>query len=133
MANRTYYPSSSSGLNRVFMEFELLGAGAAALTIPSTGGGLPHVALVTRSGVGVYVVTLKDAWNKCISKGVDLDDTLNDGGYATIGGLTNEGTATALSFTIYTRAAAGTAAEAALNRRIAVKLTLRNGVATQGG
>lgn len=133
MANRTYYPSASSGLNRVYMEFELLGAGAAAPTIPSNGGGLAHVQSVVRSGVGVYVVTLKDAWNRVISKGGDLDDTLNDGGYVTMGNLTNEATALPLVLTFYVRAATGILTDAAAARRIAIKLTLRNGVATQGG
>lgn len=133
MANRTYYPSSCSGLNRVFMEFELLGAGAAAPTIPANGGGLPHVQSIVRSGVGVYVVTMKDAWNRVISKGGDLDDTLNDGGYCTMGNITNEATALPLVVTLYVRAATGILTDAAAARRIAVKLTLRNGVATQGG
>ena len=133
MGNRTFYPSFASGLQRVFMEFELLGAGASALTIPTAGGGLPWVASISRSGVGVYVVTMKDAWNKVISKGCDLDDTLNDGGYCTMGNITNEGTATPLLFTVYVRTAGGVAADAAAARRIAVKLTLRNGVASQGG
>lgn len=133
MANRNFYPSSSSGLNRVYMEFELLGAGAAALTIPAAGGGAPYVQSISRSGAGVYVITMKDAWNKVISKGAELDDTLNDGGYATMGAITNEGSALPLVFTVYTRAATGTAAECVLNRRLSIKLTLRNGVATQGG
>lgn len=133
MANRTYYPSASSGLNRVYMEFELLGAGAAAPTIPVNGGGLAHVQSVVRSGVGVYVVTLKDAWNRVISKGGDLDDTLNDGGYVTMGNLTNEATALPLVLTFYVRAATGILTDAAAARRIAIKLTLRNGVPTQGG
>ena len=32
MANRTFYPSNSGGQNRVYLDFELKGAGAAALT-----------------------------------------------------------------------------------------------------
>ena len=133
MANRTFYPAFSSGFNRVYMEFEVLGAGAAALTVPSGGGGAAYVQSITRSGVGVYVVTLKDAWNKVVSKGADLDDTINDGGYATMGNIANEATATPLVFTVYTRAAAGVATDVAASRRLAIKLTLRNGVPTQGG
>ena len=133
MANRTFYPSYCTGLNRVFMEFELLGAGAAAPTIPSNGGGLAQVQSVTRTGVGVYVLTMKDAWNRVISKGGDLDDSLNDGGYCTMGNITNEATALPLVVTLYVRAATGILTDAAAARRIAVKLTMRNGVPTQGG
>lgn len=124
MANRTFYPSQSAGAGRVYVEFELKGAGAAALTLSTDAGEI--VGGVTRSGIGVYVVTLKDAWQSLVFKSADLDDTLNDGGYATIGAIANEGTSTPLSFTIYTRAAAGTAAEAAAGRRIGVSLALRN-------
>jgi hypothetical protein len=76
---------------------------------------------------------MKDSWNKVIFKSADLDDTLNDGGYATVGNVTNEGTSTALTFTIYVRAAAGTVADPAAARRIGVSLSLRNGLQLNGG
>ncbi len=83
MANRYLCPTSwSSGTDRVYMDFELLGAGAAALTIPSGGGGSAWVQSITRTSAGLFVVTLKDAWNKVLFKSADLDDTLNDGAYA---------------------------------------------------
>jgi hypothetical protein len=125
MSNRTYYPSQSSGAGRVYMEFELRGAGAAPLTMSTDAANA--VASISRSGVGVYVVTLKDAFNKCLYKGAEMDDSLNDGAYATVSDLTNEGTATPLTFTIRTRNAGGTATEAASGRRIGVALVLRNG------
>lgn len=133
MANRAFYPSSSSGLGQVFLNFELLGAGASALTLPAGGAAAQVVASVTRSGPGIFVVTLKDAWNKCLYKSADMDDTLNDGAYATVGTVLNEATATALSFQIFTRVAAGTIGDPAAARRIAVSLCLRNGLANQGG
>ena len=132
MANRNFYPSQSTGLNKVYMEFELLGAGAAALTIPTAGGGSQWVQSVTRTSAGLFVVTLKDAWNKVLFKSVDLDDTLNDGAYATVGTVLNEGTATPLSFQIFTRIAAGTIGDPAAARRIGVSLVFRNGLANQG-
>lgn len=132
MANRIYYPSTGSGLNYVWLTFELLGAGASALTIPAAGGGANVVASVSRSSAGLFVVTLKDAWNKCLYKSADIDDTLNDGAYATCGTVLNEGTATPLSFQIFTRVAAGTVGDPAAARRIGVSLCMRNGVANQG-
>ncbi len=132
MANRNFSPSSSNGLNKVYLEFELLGAAAAALTIATGGGGQSWVASISRSGVGIFVVTMVDAWNKCLYKDASLDDTLNDGGYATCSDVLNEGTATPLKFTIRTRNAAGAAADPAASRRIGVKLALRNGAANLG-
>lgn len=123
--NRTLYPSQSAGPGRVYMEFELLGAGAAALTLSTDAANV--VSGVTRSGVGIYVVTLKDSFNRCVFKAVDMDDTANDGAYATVSNVANEGTATPMTFTIRTRTAGGTAAEAAASRRIGVALVLRNG------
>jgi hypothetical protein len=133
MNSKTLYPSQSSGINQVFVTFELLGAATSALTIPSDGAGAPWVASVSRSGVGIFVVTLKDAWNKVLFKSAELDDTLNDGAYATCSNVANENTGTALTFTIRTRSAAGAAADPAAARRIGVTLVLRNGVQLGGG
>jgi hypothetical protein len=133
MANRTTYPSASSGLNQVFLNFELLGAGAAPLTIPAGGAGASWVTSVTRTSAGLFVVTLKDSWNKCIFKSADMDDTLNDGSYASTGTVLNEGTATPLSFQIFTRIATGVITDPAAARRIGVSLCLRNGVPLGGG
>lgn len=133
MQNKTLYPAQSNGVNKVYLEFELLGAGAAALTIPADGSGVNWVQSVSRSGAGVFVVTMKDAWNKVIYKSAEQDDTLNDGAYATIGNVTNEGTGTPLTFTIRTRIAAGTAGDPAAARRVGVSLVLRNGQQLAGG
>jgi hypothetical protein len=125
MANRNFYPSQSGGSARVYLDFELLGAGASALTLSFDAA--QWVASVSRSGVGVYVVTMKDAWTRCLFKAADMDDTANDGAYATVSDLTNENTATPLKFTIRTRNAGGTATECAAARRVGVALILRNG------
>lgn len=124
MGNRTLYPSQSYGSGRVYMEFELKGAGASALTLSTDAA--QSVASVTRSGTGIYVVTLKDPFFKVVYKSAEMDDTLNDGAYATCSDIANEGTSTALQFTIRTRNAGGTATEAASGRRIGVTLVLRN-------
>lgn len=128
MSNRTLYPSQAFGANRKDMAFELLGGGAAANLTLSTDA-KQCVASVSRSGTGVFVVTLKDAFVKCTFKSADLDDTANDGGYATCSDVTNEGTGSPLTFTIRVRAAAGTAADPALNRRIGVSLVFHDTVA----
>lgn len=125
MGNRTFYPSLSGGAGRVYMDFELIGAGAAAPTLSKDAAQV--VASVSRSGVGVYVVTMKDAWNYVVRKSAEPDDTLNDGAYATCSDVTNAGTSTPLQFTIRTRNAGGTATELASGRKLAVSIILRNG------
>lgn len=132
MANRTFYPSWSTGIDKVYMDFELLGAGASALTIPAGGAGAAWVNTITRTSAGLFVVTLKDAWNKVLYKSADMDDTLNDGAYATCGTVLNEGTATPLSVQIFCRVAAGTIGDPALSRRIGVSLVLRNTLSGNG-
>jgi hypothetical protein len=122
--SKLFYPSMSGGAGRVYLEFELKGAGASALTLSTDAG--PYVASVSRSGTGIFVVTLKDAYQGVVFKSADVDDTANDGAYATVSDVTNEGTTTALQFTIRVRAAAGTLADPASGRRIGVSLALRN-------
>lgn len=126
MANRTFYPSAASGApNRVYIDFELLGAGASALTLSTDAA--PWVASVSRSGVGIFVVTMKDAWSKVVFKAAEADDTANDGAYCTVSNVTNEGTSTPLQFTLRFRSAAGAAADPAASRKVAVSLCMRNG------
>lgn len=125
MANRTFYPSFSGGQNRVYLDFELLGAGAAPLTKSTDASN--WVASISRSGVGIYVVTMKDSWKKVVFKAAEPDDTANDGSYATVSDVANEGTSTPLQFTIRTRSAAGAAADLAASRKLGVCLILRNG------
>jgi hypothetical protein len=124
MSNRTKYPAQSYGSGRIYLEFELLGAGAAALTASTDTGGV--VASISRSGVGINVVTLKDAFVKVVEKGAEVDDTANDGAYATVSDVTNEGTNTPLQFTIRTRSAAGALADMAAGRKVGVHMSFRD-------
>lgn len=126
MANRTLYPSQSYGSGRVYLEFQFQANGASQPALSAVDGS-DAVASLNRTGVGVIVVTLKDSFNKVIYAGADIDDTLNDGAYATVSNVTNEGTSSALTFTVRTRNAAGTAADMAAARKIGVVLILRNG------
>lgn len=123
--NRTLYPAMCYGAGRVYAEFELLGAGTSALTLSTDAAQI--VSGVARSGVGIHVVTLKDAFKKVVFKSADIDDTANDGAYVTVSDVTNEGSASPITFTLRIRAAAGTLADAAASRRIGVALCLRNG------
>jgi len=125
MANRTFYPSQSTGIDVVYMQFELKGAGASALTLSLDAS--PVVASVVRNGTGLHTVTLKDSFSKVLFKCAEPDDTANDGSYCTVLNVQNESTSSALTFQIQFRNAGGTAAEAASGRRIGVVLALRNG------
>ncbi len=125
MANRTFYPSQSYGSSRVYAEF-LFDTNNTSTPLTSTLDGGDVVASFNRTGVGVIVVTLKDAFNKVIALDASLDDTANDGAYATVGNVTNEGTSTPIVFTIRTRAATGTLTDYAA-RRVRVAIAFRNG------
>lgn len=127
MANRTLYPNQAFGSSRIYMDFGFLTNNTASPNLSSLKGvGLDAVASLSRTGVGVIVVTLKDSFSQCVKFDATLDDTANDGAYATIGNMTNEGTSSGLQFTIRTRSAAGTLTDYAA-RYCAVTLALRNG------
>lgn len=73
-------------------------------------------------------MTLKDAFNKVISHSAELKEVVagGSGDYATIGNFTGEGTATPLSFAVYTFNAAGTAQNDS-TKTMSINLALRNG------
>lgn len=125
MANRTWYPSQSYGSGRVYAEF-CFDTNNTNNPLITTVDGANIVASFNRTGAGVIVVTLKDPFNKVIALDASLDDTANDGAYATVGNVTNEGTANPIVFTIRTRAAAGTLTDYAA-RRVRVAVAFRNG------
>jgi hypothetical protein len=133
MANRNAYPSQNGGLGRFYLDFQFLLNGAAS---PTGTNGLGTVdgcspaffASIVRTGTGVLVVTMADGWNKLVSCTGDVDDTPNDGAYATIGNVTNEGTSTPLQFTVRTRAAGGALTDYSA-RICKVMLALRNTLA----
>lgn len=127
MANRTFYPCHSYGSGRVYLEFGFnTNNTSSPLTSTLVGSGVDVISSLSRSGVGVIVVTLKDPFVKCIRASADLDDTANDGAYASVGSITNEGTSTGLSFTVRTRAAAGTLTDYTA-RKLSIGLVLKNG------
>lgn len=125
MSNRTFYPSNSYGSSRVYAEFSFIANGAAAPDMTKVDGA-DIVASITRSATGTFLVKLKDTFNKVVGITSDLDDTPNDGAYATAGGVTNEATQTPIAFTVYTRAAAGTATDYT-GRIVRVQMAFRNG------
>lgn len=115
------------GANRWYLEQTVVGAGASALVIKTTTDATnppcaAEVASITRSSTGVFVVTLMDAYYAVAFCSGDLDDTANDGAYATIGNWTNLQTSNPAVFTLYTRTAGGTLMDPANGRscRIAV-------------
>lgn len=124
MANRTFYPSQGYGQSRVYCEFFFLTNNTSAPLL-STVDGADIVASFSRSGAGVIVITLKDTFNKVIYASADIDDT-GSGDYATVGNITNEGTASPITLTVRTRVAAGTLTDFT-GRKVSVNLALRNG------
>ncbi|HEX7140045.1 MAG TPA: hypothetical protein VF219_19495 [Vicinamibacterales bacterium] len=107
-----YSTSLSYGAERYYLEVTLQGAGGAALTVQATNDannppGSAEIASITRSSQGIFVCTLLDAYYAVIYASADLDDTANDGSYATIGNWTNLQTSTPATFTIRTWNASG--------------------------
>jgi len=130
MANRTFYPSSGYGSGRVYLEFSFLANGASNPTGTNGVGtvdGADAVASISLSATGTYTVTLKDNFNKIIYATAEIDDSVPDGAYATVGLVSGENTANPLVFKVYTRAAGGSATNMAANRRVQVSMALRNG------
>lgn len=127
MANRTFYPSFSYGSGRVFLDFSFDANGASNPALTTLRGvGVDTVLSLTRTGVGIIVVALRDAFPQVVRADSFLDDTTNDGAFATLGNITSEGTATGLSFTVRTRAVAGALTDFSA-RRVGCSLVLRNG------
>lgn len=129
MAARSWFEdaqSSSQGL--VYMDFSFVANGGSDPdTTKFRGGG---VATITHAATGRYVVTLSDGYRYAIASYADMEDLgtgSDDGAYATIGPISNEGSGhtTALSFNLYTRAAAGTKTDYS-SRRVKFSLVLKN-------
>jgi hypothetical protein len=109
-----YATSLSYGAERYYLEVTLAGAGANALTVQpfndaNNPPGSAEIASVSRSAQGIFVCTLFDAYFAVIYASADLDDTANDGSYATIGTWTNLQTSTPATFTLRTWNASGAA------------------------
>ena len=129
MANRTLYPAQSYGSGRVYAEMRITLAGAATSVALSSVDGCDLIATVTHvAASNKWTITLKDAFNKVIASSVDLLESVagGSGDYASIGNFSGEGTATALSFAVYTWNAAGTAQNDS-TKTMVVSLALRNG------
>ncbi len=124
MGNRGLYPAMSYGSSRQYIEF-CFNTNNTSSPLLTTVDGADIVASFNRTGAGVIVVTLKDAFNKVVAADAFLDDTANDGAYATVGNITNEGNGSPIVFTIRTRAAAATLTDYAA-RKVSVTLSVRN-------
>lgn len=129
MANRTFYPSQSYGSGRVYLEFRFTAPGSGTSVASANIDGCDGVASITHgAGTNKFTITLKDSFNKVIASSVDLVESTagGAGNYASIGNFTNEGSSSALSFNVYTWAAAGSARNDPTDS-IVVALVLRNG------
>lgn len=123
--NRNLYPYRKYGSGRVDCEFQFPLPGAATSVAVTSVDGADVVASIAHvAGTNLVTVTLKDAFNKVIHASASIIGTA--GARATIGGITNEGTANGLTFGIYTWVAAGTVSNDATGV-VTVQLCLRNG------
>ena len=81
-------PSQSLGLPRQYTEFYLVGNGSSAPLVANVVGS-PIVSAISRTSAGVLVVTLASAVTDINYASADMDDSVNDGAYATIGSWAN--------------------------------------------
>lgn len=126
MANRAFYPAQSFGSSRVYGEFEFQSNSNNPVN-QATITGSNMVASVARTAAGTFLVTLKDSFNRVVWKSAEVDDSANDGAYATTGIVTNEATATPIQFYVFTRAPDGTLEDLVQGRRVQVGMAFRNG------
>lgn len=82
---------------------------------------------ITYAATGKYTILLSDKYRYVVGKSCDLEDVASpDGGYASIGNVTNEGSSTAgISVVVSTFVAAGTLTQFT-GRRVSVSLCLKN-------
>ena len=121
------FPSIGYGFGRIYGEFCFQANNTSTPLLSTVQGDAGQlVASFNRTAAGVIVVTLIQPYHKLVAAAADVDDTADDGAYATVGTITNEGTSTPLTFTIRTRVAAGTKADMAAGRKISVFLAFQN-------
>lgn len=128
MADRNLDSGHNFAKGMVYLDFSFLTNNTSNPLTSTFRGGADAVASVVYSAVGILIVTLKDKWRYVAAKTADLEDlnSSDDGAYASVGAVQNEGSSTtAPSFKIYTRAAAGTKTDFT-NRRVTISLALKN-------
>lgn len=128
MGSRDFENGKNYTKGMVYMDFSFLTNNTSNPLNSTFRGAAENIASITRSNVGILVVTLLDQYRYVVDKYADLEDlnASDDGAYASIGAIQNEATAGAqLSFNIYTRAAAGTKTDYT-NRRVSVCISFKN-------
>ena len=128
MADRNLESGKNFAKGQVYLDFSFLTNNTSSPLTTTFRGGKEAIATVTYSAVGILIVTLADKWRYVTAKAVDIEDlnSSDDGSYATIGAVQNEGSSTtAPSFKVYTRVAAGTKTDFT-GRRVSFQLVLKN-------
>lgn len=123
--NRTGFPTkqSSPGTRDICFIFNT-NSTSNPLT-SSFDGAKSFVASCVRNAAGKHTVTFTDAVTKVLWASPELDDTANDGAYATVASISNEGTSTPLSLVVYTRAGATTTATDYAARRVMLRVCVK--------
>lgn len=109
MANRSWYPNYSYGLGRVYLEFGFTAGGASAPALSSVFGADCVLSFAHTGGTQIITVNLKDNFNKVCYASADSEGGGASGDWATVDTISNEASATPISFTIKTWQAAGSA------------------------
>ena len=138
MANKNgYLTTKATGMEQwaLFLFFTLPGAATTVdvTTVEGAAVGADLTSITHTGGTNFVTVTLKDPWVRVLSASAEVRDTAGGGGglYATISDITNENTATPLTFQVNTfTAGGGVSNDSALV--VGVCLRLRNTIKGTG-
>ncbi len=128
MGNRNLDAGHNYGKGIVYLDFSFLTNGASnPVTTSYRGAGADVIASIVYAATGKYTITMKDPYRYIVTKYSDLEDiAVPDGGYASIGNVTNEGNSTlGPTFVVSTFAASGTGTQFT-GRRVSVSVALKN-------
>lgn len=128
MADRNFEHGTNYGKGLVWLEFSFLANGASnPVSSGYRGVGTDVIKSITYTATGKYTIVLRDKFRYIICGDAGLWDIASpDGGYASFGNVSNEGSSTVgPTFVVATFSAAGTLTQFSA-RRVNVTLCLKN-------
>ena len=137
MANKNGYGRTATGAEQYDMVLFFTMPGTATTvdvtTVEGAAVGADLASITHTPGANFVVVTLKDAWPRVLGWSAEVRDTAGGGGgtYATISDITNENTATPLTFQVNTFLANGSVSNDS-TQVVCVEMVFRNTIKGTG-
>jgi len=126
VADRSFYPSQSYGIGRVYLEVGFTLGGGSAPALSSVYGADAIASFAHTGATNIITVTLKDKFNKVVDANISILGGIASGDWGTVDTISNEASSTtAIVFTIKTFAAAG-GAQNDETGRMGVTMAFRN-------